>query len=405
MLEIKPILSALWRNKIAALLIALQLALTLAIVSNASVIISDRQEKTARPTGIAVEDIITVNFQPVSQNYDMQTAVAADLDLIRTIPGVVEATHSNHFPLSGSGSASAYYNQPSQETGGEVANYYQVGAEFIQAMGMKLIAGRNFDPSDIQVADLTENRESSVVIVTKQFAEKLFPEGDALGKYIYGDRSSHPIEIIGIVERNLGGWVNWSKAGNAVFFPEMLIAEGNLFMRYLVRTEPGQRDSVFNQLEEKLSQRDPHRVIEMDTIENFLHKSYSRDNTMIKVLSVVIGLLTFIIALGIVGLTTFWINQRRKQIGVRRALGATRAAIGRYFLLENGMIASAGIALGMAAAQIANRMMVESYGQPQLPLPTMLSCALILLIVSLTAALVPALRAANISPATATRNV
>jgi putative ABC transport system permease protein len=405
MLELRPILSALWRNKVAALLIALQLALTLAIVSNASVIIGERNEKIARPTGMVVEDIITVNFHPVSQNYDMPAAVVADLELIRSIPGVIEATHSNHVPLTGSGSASSYYNKPSQETGGESANFYQVGPEIIEALGMQLIAGRRFDPAEMQQAGLSEERESNVVIVTKQFAEALYPDGDALGKTMYSDRSSHPIEIVGIVERNLGAWVSWSKAGNAAFFPELFVAEGNLFMRYLIRTEPGQRDSVFKLLEGKLNERDPLRVIEMKTLEENKNKSYARDNTMIKVLSAVMALLIFVIALGIVGLSNFWINQRRKQIGVRRALGATRTAIGRYFLLENLMIAGTGIALGMAAAQLANSVMVESFKQPALPLPVMLACALILLGVSVAAALVPALRAANISPAMATRNV
>ncbi|WP_323846821.1 ABC transporter permease [Microbulbifer magnicolonia] len=405
MLELRPILSALWRNKIAALLIALQLALTLAIVSNASVIVGERSEKIARPTGMAVEDIITVFFQPVSQNYDMPAAVSADLELLRNIPGVLQATHSNHFPLSGSGSASQYYNKPNQETGGEAANYYQTNPDFIEALGLKLAEGRNFEVSEMQIASINENRDSNVVIITKQFAETLYPGESAVGKYLYGDRSSHPIEIIGVVERHLGAWVSWSRAGNAVFFPELFLAEGNLFMRYLIRTEPGQRDAVLKQIEAKLSERDPQRVIEVETLEEEKNQSYARDNTMIKVLAAVMALLTFIIALGIVGLTSFWINQRRKQIGVRRALGATRAAIGRYFLLENCMIAGTGIALGMAAAQIANGVMVESFKQPALPMSVMLTCALILLGVSLAAALVPALRAANTSPAMATRNV
>jgi putative ABC transport system permease protein len=318
---------------------------------------------------------------------------------------VIEATHSNHIPLSGSGSSSGYYNKPNQETGGESANLYQVGPEFLQTLGMKLIAGRNFEPSEMQQVGLNEQRDSNAVIITKQLAEALYPGEDALGKPVYTNRSSHPIEIVGIVERNLGAWVSWSKAGNVAFFPEMLLIDGTLFMRYLVRTEPGQRDAVFKQLEETLSQRDPQRVIELKTLEEQKDRQYSRDNTMIKVLTAVMTLLTFIIALGIVGLTSFWINQRRKQIGVRRALGATRAAIGRYFLLENGMIAGTGIALGMAAAQIANGVMVESFKQPVLPLPVMLACALILLSVSLAAALVPALRAANTSPAMATRSV
>lgn len=401
MLELKPILAALWRNKIAALLIAVQLALTLAIVGNSSIIVGDRLDKIARPTGMAVEDLISVTYFPSEANADIVAMSRADLDMLRTMPGVVNAVHSNHIPLSGSGSASDFYREPNQQIDDEVANVYYTGPEFMQTLGLKLVAGRNFTAADMEVWNPNDQYKPKVVIVTRQFADRMFPDGDALGKFVY-DGGDNPIEIIGIIERHLGAWVGWSLAGNVAFFP----AFPEFTMgRHLIRTEPGKRDQVFKAIEEKLAQREPNRVIEVQTLSERLDESYARDNLMVKVLSAVIGMLTFIIALGIVGLTFFWINQRRKQIGVRRALGASRANICRYFLVENGLIAGTGIAIGMAAAQIGNHFMVANYSQPALPLLVMLTCALVLLTVSLVAALVPALRAANISPATATRSV
>ncbi|WP_237058042.1 ABC transporter permease [Microbulbifer sediminum] len=402
MLELKPMLSALWRNKISAMLIALQLALTLAIVSNASIIVQDRIEKMARPTGMPVEDLIAVTFQPIAQDYDMHGAVLADLDLLRSIPGVVDATHTNQIPVSGSGSASVFHNQPNQEIGGEVSNYYETGPHFIQTLGMNLVAGRNFTPADMQVVQPNEDSRTRVAIITRQMADALYPDGNALGKSFYNSNGTDPVEIVGIVERHLGAWVSWSKAGNVIFFPRLV--ETN-FKRYMVRAEPGRRDEVLKAVEKQLAERDPQRVMHIETLAERLERSYMSDNVMVKVLSAVVTLLTFIVALGIVGLTVFWINQRRKQIGVRRALGATRLNISRYFLVENTLIAITGVALGMAGAQIANHFMVSSYSQPALSLPVLLVCALILVSVSLAAALVPALRAANISPATATRSV
>ncbi|WP_288132615.1 FtsX-like permease family protein [Microbulbifer sp.] len=402
MFELKPMLSALWRNKVAALLIALQLALTLAIVSNATVIVKDRLTSMARPTGMDIENIIAITFMPVPTNYDMAGAVRADLDMMRSMPGVVDASVTNQIPVSGSGSASGYFLEPNAELGDVTANYYQTDPNFINTLGLNLIQGRNFRLDEMRVRGSNESGGANVAIVTQRFAEQAFPEESALGKFLYRGNDDKPIEIIGIVERHLGAWPSWSLAGNVVFHP--LLVEGN-HKRYLVRTEPGKRDTIFKQLETKLSERDPQRVIHLETLTEKLASTYVADNIMVKVLSAVMTLLTFIVALGIVGLTIFWINQRAKQIGVRRALGATRANISRYYLVENTVIAGTGLVLGTAGALIINQLMVSEFSQPAMSLPMLAVCAVILLAVSLAAALVPALRAANISPAMATRSV
>ncbi|GAB2879700.1 ABC transporter permease [Microbulbifer echini] len=402
MLELKPMLSALWRNKVSALLITLQLALTLAIISNIVVIVQDRIEKIERPTGIAVEDIIALNFMAIPQDYDMIGAISADLDLLRALPDVKDATVTNQVPLSQSGSAGTYYTQANQEIGGENSNYYNTDPHFINTLGLKLIAGRNFTDAEIQFSEPNKNPEIAVAVVTQQFAEKLYPGQDPIGKPLFDGSDSNPIEIIGVVERHLGAWVDWSNAGNVAFFPSIKNTQDT---NYLIRTEPGKRDQVLKTLVQKLSERDPQRVIKTKVLSEYVARSYARDNLMVKVLSIVAAMLSFIVALGIVGLTIFWINQRAKQIGVRRALGATRSNISRYFLLENCLIAGFGITLGSAAALIANQYMVSDYSQPALPLTPLAICAFLVLIVSLVAALAPALRAANISPATATRSV
>ncbi|HEY8568223.1 ABC transporter permease [Microbulbifer sp.] len=403
MLELRPILSALWRHKVSALLIALQLGLTLAIVSNALVVMNERTERMSRPTGIAENDIVTFNFMAIPKDYDMYDAFRQDLDMIRSLPGVASATISNHVPLSGSGSASGFYTEPNKETGGLGANYYTTDEHFIDALGMKLVAGRGFYPEEVMKISPSSNDRPTIAVVTQKFADDLFPEsnGNVLGKAFFNGGDDHPIKIIGIVERNLGPWPNSSIAGRGAFYPAIT----DRWFYYIVRAEPGQRDKVQKLVEEKLAERDGNRVINTHTIEEEKAQYYAGDNTMVKVLSGVVILLTFIVALGIVGLTVFWITQRQKQIGVRRALGATRTAISRYFLLENLMIAATGIALGTAAAQIFNGFLVREFEQPTLPLTITVACAVALLVVSLTAALVPALRAANISPATATRSV
>ncbi|MCH9692389.1 MAG: ABC transporter permease [Gammaproteobacteria bacterium] len=401
MLELRPILSALWRHKVSALLIALQLGLTLAVISNAAVIVQERIQQVTRPTGVAVADIVTAHIAPVAKDYDLLQAFRLDLAMIRALPEVVAATVSRA-PLTGSGSSSGVQAEPNREVGATPAAIFMVDEHFIDALGMQLVAGRTFAAEEIGEASETTSWRSNTVIITQQLADKFFANTQALGKAIYFSGEDNPMEVVGIVARNLGPWPNSTRAGNAIFLPILMDTQKHDF---IVRAAPGQRDGLVKLLEEKLAERDSERVITVKTLEEQKNRYYAGDNTLITMLSGVVGLLTFIVALGIIGLTVFWVAQRQKQIGVRRALGANRSTICRYFLLENLMIATTGISFGVAAAQIFNHFLVSAFNQPPLPPATVASCALALVLISLVAALIPSLRAANISPATVTRSL
>ena len=119
----------------------------------------------------------------------------------------------------------------------------------------------------------------------------------------------------------------------------------------------------------------------------------------------VISALLLVTALGIVGLASFWVQQRRRQIGVRRALGATRSDILSYFQTENFLIVSGGIVLGMLLAFAINLLLMQHYELPRLPLYYLPIGALSLYVIGQLAVLGPALRAAAVPPVEATRSV
>jgi putative ABC transport system permease protein len=119
----------------------------------------------------------------------------------------------------------------------------------------------------------------------------------------------------------------------------------------------------------------------------------------------VIVALLGVTALGIVGLASFWVAQRRKQIGVRRALGATRGDILRYFQTENFLIVTFGIVLGMVLAFGLNLVLMQKYELPRLPLWYLPAGAVALWLLGQLAVLAPALRAAAVPPVVATRSV
>src|SRR5690606_11938432 len=125
------------------------------------------------------------------------------------------------------------------------------------------------------------------------------------------------------------------------------VSNGN----YAIRTAPDQRAAVLTAAAKALHRTDPNRIIEQqDTVEQMRKDFHRRDRSVIWMLASVCIALLAVTAFGIVGLASFWVQQRTKQIGIRRALGATRMHILRYFQLENFLLSSSGIALGLLLA-------------------------------------------------------
>jgi putative ABC transport system permease protein len=177
-------------------------------------------------------------------------------------------------------------------------------------------------------------------------------------------------------------------------------------MTYLLRSEPADRDGVLRDAVTKLNQLEPNRIIPPGGARTYTQMRsdyFQRDTTMIGLLlASALGLL-FVTALGITGLANFWVQQRTRQIGIRRAIGATRTDILRYFQGENFLIVSAGIVFGMALAVLLNLILMKHYELPRLPLYYLPVSAALLWLLGQLAVLGPAMRAARVPPVVATR--
>jgi len=403
-MEIRPILSALMRSKVSMILIGLQVALTLAIVCNALFIIGQRLERMNRPSGMNETDTFWFGSVGFGQGYDAQSVLKSDLALLRQMPGVAAATTTNSVPMSDGGWSSGISLQPKQKTSTANSTMYIVDSHALDTYGVKLIAGRDFKPEEIEDHAFGDRLQPKVVIVTKALADKLFPDGDALGKPIYLDEDPPTSTIVGIVERTQQPWVSSDTIENSTFVPAFM-PYGNR-TRYLVRAEPGRRDEVMKAVEQKLSEVNPSRIIgKLRTIEQVRKEAYDGDRAMAIILAAVIVALLTITALGIVGMASFWVAQRTKQIGTRRALGATRFDILRYFQTENFIITTLGLLVGGVLAYALSLWLMHAYQSPRLPwhyVPIGFVC---LWLLGQIAVLGPALRASRVPPAVATRSV
>ena len=341
----RPMMSSLLRNKTGPVLVALQIAVTLAIVINSLFIIVQRIEKMNRDPGLDVENVIVVYARGFGADFDVIDSIRNDIDVIKSIPGVVAATVSNQVPLSGSGSGTGLRAVADEAIDAVSTGRYRWSEEGLDSLGIELSRGRNFFPEEVNYI----LPESSVgappsIIVTQDLADELFPDEDALGKTAYWSDMA-PSTIVGIIDHMHGSWVNWDKLGNVVIQPGK---PGYTTNKYIARTEPGMRDELIPVIEQKLGESNRMRVVKsVRSLEEMAANSYQRDRGMAIILAIVISLLIGLTALVIVGLSSFHVTQRTRQIGTRRALGATRTHIIREFMLENWLITAAGSALGI----------------------------------------------------------
>jgi putative ABC transport system permease protein len=402
-MEIRPILSAMLRNKTGAVLVGLQIALTLAVVANAVFIIMQRVEKIGRPPGIDSDNLIFVQSYGFGPSYDQRQTADNDLRLLRALPGVVSASPINGIPLSGGGSATDVGTVPQRDKQTVNVNYYTVDEKGMDSLGVKLVEGRNFTQGEIEYnPDPASGQFAHFAIITKDAARAIFGTEHAVGKTIYQGSDDSAV-VIGVMENMLGAWVGWDKLTQVMLLPRLRAGPG---IRYVVRAEPGRRDALIAEIEQKLSNSNPQRAITyVKSHTEIKERSYRSDSRMVAFLSVLVALMISVTALGIVGLASFLVNVRRKQIGTRRAVGARRVDIVRYFMLENWLLTTGGVIAGAILAFAFGQWLSSAYSLPRLP-PLYVAAGVVLLwILGQLAAFLPARRAAAIPPAIATRTV
>ncbi|PRC94622.1 ABC transporter permease [Solimicrobium silvestre] len=409
-MEIRPIVSALLRNKMAPLLVAIQIALSLAILSNALYIVNLRIDAAHRPSGLA--DEASTFYMRISSNQTMSLVEQNDnqkrlLQAITSVAGVVSAADVSQMPMSQSGWDSSIALDRKQTQSSVEASMYQSSGSLVNGFGLKLLAGRDFNSADVIEQDPDSDLKiPENVIVTQTLAQDLYPnEKNYIGKsFFWGTgpdaKESH---IVGVVERLQTSSAQISAEGEySMLLP---IRTPTSYPMFVIRAEPGQRDRVISEVEAAVRKADVFPLrINTKTTEKDRQIRYGNEMALVWMLVVVSTLLLLITASGIVGMTSLWVSQRRKQIGVRRALGARKIDILRYFITENLIISCMGVVSGSLLAIGLNQLLVSQLELTKLPFSYVFSGAVLFLLLGVGAAYAPSWRAASISPAVATRS-
>jgi putative ABC transport system permease protein len=410
--EMRPILSAILRNKTGPLLVAIQVALSLAMLVNAMYVVKLRLDAANRPSGLEDESTsfrVNISNQKMGGHEDQMAMQKQEAATIRAVPGVASVARVNSFPVSRSGSNSSMATKREQTVPTATAAMYFSPESLVNTWGLHLTEGSDFKPEEVMEIDANASKDyPKTAIISKALAEKLFPgETRFVGKEFFqgtGDGASG-FRIVGVVERlQTSGAQSGSDGEYAVLLSVRLTNDP--YFAYAVRTESGQRDRVMKDVEDALRKASPTPVnVRSRSMEEFRYERYRSEKGLAWMLLAVSVLLIIITASGIIGMSSLWVAQRQKQIGIRRALGARRVDILKFFILENWMITTAGVALGSALALGLNQFLVSQFELSKLPVPYLLIAPLVFWVLGVAAVYAPAMRAASISPATATRGV
>ena len=403
-MDFLPIISSLRRHRTAALLIILEIAFTCAIVCNAVFLIGDRLHRMERPSGITEDEIVRIRINSIGETADADVITRQDIRALREIPGVKSASASSMVPFGGSSWNSSISTMPDDPAPPINAATYMGGSDLVATFGLKIIAGRNFTPEEF-VTMKDPNVHLPSVIMSKAVADKMFPGESAIGKpiYVWG---KEPSTVVGVVETLVrpNDFEGATGAQWTLVLPVTLSFDES--GTYVIRCDPTRTSEVIAAAEAALKKSAPNRLIlDSKTMGEIRKGFFKQDRAMAWLLLAVSIALLIITALGVIGLASFWVQQRTRQIGVRRALGATRGDILRYFQTENFILATLGIILGMAMAYGINMWLMDKYQVPRLSAEFLPIGAAVLWTLGQVAVLGPALRAAAIPPALATRSV
>jgi putative ABC transport system permease protein len=416
-MKIHPMISALRKHKAGVVLIVLQIALTLAIVCNSVFIIGARIERIFRSTGLEETDLFLVTQQWVgigapdspSALQRLDAMQREDLAALRNLPEVVAATPINSLPLLNSAAWNGGVGlNPEQPKTKVQASFYFADESVLPTLGVRILAGRPFAQADIEHKALGDANTPSIIIVSQELARQLFPAGDALGKSAYLDGGGSPATIVGVMARLQTPGTNaysTSFAYSSLLVPTRL---NSTFSRYAIRAKPGQLEAAMRAASTALYRTNSQRVIADDGIQSYAdirQQAYRADIGMAALMGGVSLILLCVTAAGVFGLTSFWVDQRRRQIGIRRALGARRGDILGYFHVENLLLAGTGAVTGIVLAICLNLVLMSRYEMDRLPVPDVLLGVLVLILLSQASTFIPARRAAKIEPASAIRSM
>jgi len=403
LLQVRPILAALRSHRTAVFLLMLEIALTMAVLGNLVFVVYSTMQRSRVSTGVDESRIGLIQSVSVI-GFGNTGTIVNDIAVLRAVPDVVAATYGGP-PLWYVQQDSVFVDPAHQQKLGKIYEF-QGSQGLSQTLGVHVVQGRNLEDNDLPTATTYTPTLVFPVLVTQALAQHLFPHGNALGSVFY-DSGTNPLRVVGVIDHLRGSITNQQDDDWSIVFEQMYSGHQDGGGGFMMRVrDPSQLQETLRAAAAALQKVNPGHVSnKMFTMAELRQQYFASDMAASRMLVAIIVILLVVTALGVSGLASFWVQQRRRQIGVRRALGATRGDILHYFQIENLLIVTGGVALGSLFAYVLNLFLMKRFELTHLPAHYLLVGAVVLWVLGQLAVLGPALRAAAVPPVVATRSV
>jgi len=407
-------LSMLRRSPLMPLLVIVQVALASAILANVLFLLAQQTAPLLVHDGIAPGQVLLVDQLIQDKGRWTQAQVQDGARAMRSLPGVQAVSPTMGLPAR----AAMTFTIPLRSAAGITAEPSGfAGDGLVGTLGLQLVEGRDFNDDDYAgnagLFGKSAGAHQIPVILTAALARHLFPDGHALGAQLQGNDGPDDegrYLVVGVVAHLLRHQMDELDDGRSEFsllYPQRRF-DGVPILAYAVRTDPRRRDAlqvqVGDALRRQLGTFQAEGVpIQVAAYEEVRAEAFRTRRAAVWLLGTVCTVVVLITLLGIASVSAYWVEQRIRQIGIRRALGATRAQVQRQFQLENLLVVVVGLLAGLPLALAVNQLLMQAYELTRLPLSWLPLGALILLALGQLAVFGPARRAARIAPAVATR--
>lgn len=404
-MNIKALFKSLLLRKFTTGLLILQLAITLGLLVNSTILAFDTKGKVSQSTGLDNDNILIISSQPTSGNYrdlDYFRSIASqDIAKLSQLPGVNSVSVMNQLPVASRGMLSNIYDvdNPEQEKTDKYLKdikYIITQEHLAQAMGLTLLEGR-FLIKDDQLDFGSE--ETRNIVITESLKRALYGDDSAIGQ------ETNNGFIVGVVKDIILDPTFPSDKQYGLFANTIMeyIFVGRF---YVLNVEPHQMAKVRSQVSETIlgvqAERDIFRVF---TMQEHLNRFYRDDKGLADLFLLLCGLMLFITAISSYAYSQFHISRQQKYIGIRRALGARKKDILYYVLTENWLVYGLGCLLGVMVAFGFNILLSQYISLSKPDIVLFLLAIGVIFISGTVATWFPAVRTSNIPPVIATKTV
>ncbi|WP_438005970.1 FtsX-like permease family protein [Sorangium sp. So ce321] len=414
---IGPVVRALARQKMPALLVVLETAFGFALAVQASGLALHYARAASAPRGIDTRSLLLAVTERDGPSFasrdEREAAVRRDTEALSRaagIRGAAEATSSpynlTHREVVEATSADDPHDPLDPPPPRALAWMLDDRGGAAAVLGLAPLDGRLLVPGDAAATAATP------AVVTQALAARLFPGGRAVGQVVRRSARRKPLAIVGVVP-SFRASLGPDPDAESVLFAADEPPLGRT-LRYLIRLGPtggeggdGAADEgAIARVREALERADARRLVMVRKLDEGAELDTGTSRGAGGLALTLIGMTLVVVFLGRVGMASLLVSERRQALGIRRALGATRADVARLVLVENAVLTTAGLAAGavaLAALRAAARAVAPGLDLPVDPLRLGLVAAAVWL-AGMAAALVPALRASAVSPAEASRS-